>query len=74
MSRVSTQGAVLASPTRVGSLADFPLVLASGLDYDRNTDTLAAATMGRGAWVLEYASMILGGILLEGNAAVAASV
>lgn len=60
--------------TRVGSLADFPLVLASGLDYDRNTDTLAAATMGRGAWVLEYASMILGGILLEGNAAVAASV
>ena len=37
---------------RLGSCAQFPLVLVAGLSYEPKDDTLIAATMGRGAYVV----------------------
>src|SRR5262249_41223741 len=36
--------------------AGIPNVVVRDLDYDATTDTLVAGTMGRGAWIVPYAS------------------
>lgn len=50
---------VSADWVRVGEYTDLPLVLASGLDYDATSDTLALATMGRGIYTLSGAARAL---------------
>eukprot|EP00937_MAST-01D_sp_MAST-1D-sp2_P003279 g3279.t1 len=40
---------------RLGTCADLPLVLVMGLSYEPHSDTLVAATMGRGVYVLHDA-------------------
>lgn len=47
--------------TRVGSLqsGSFPLVMTAGLSYEPYTDTLVAATYGRGVFVMENAKQML---------------
>ncbi len=45
--------------TRLGSCAQFPLVMTKGLSYEVYSDTLVAATMGRGAYVLSGAKKAL---------------
>lgn len=43
---------------RLGTCEDFPVVLVGGLSYEPITDTLVAATMGRGVRMLPNASTI----------------
>lgn len=38
--------------TRLGTCTDFPIVLNAGLSYEHYSDTLVAATMGRGVYTL----------------------
>lgn len=41
--------------SRLGLCTDFPLVLTMGLSYEPYSDTLVAATMGRGVYTLHNA-------------------
>ena len=41
--------------TRLGTCEDLPLVLVMGISYEPTSDTLVAATMGRGVYVLHGA-------------------
>jgi hypothetical protein len=45
--------------TRFGSCADFPLVLTAALSYEHYSDTLIAATFGRGIYTLKNAKAAL---------------
>jgi hypothetical protein len=40
---------------RLGTCAQFPLVLNAHLSYEHYSDTLVAATMGRGIYTLKHA-------------------
>ena len=40
---------------RLGGCAEFPLVLNAGLSYEHYSDTLVAATMGRGVYTMKAA-------------------
>eukprot|EP00940_MAST-03C_sp_MAST-3C-sp2_P001272 g1272.t1 len=44
---------------RLGTCEEFPLVLVGGLSYEPSTDTVVAATMGRGVRALSRATMRL---------------
>ena len=44
---------------RVGSCAQLPLVLVGGLSYEHTSDTVTAATMGRGVYILPNASVAI---------------
>ena len=45
--------------SRLGSCAELPLVLTLGLSYEPTSDTLVAATFGRGVYVLHRATQAL---------------
>ena len=45
--------------TRLGTLADLPLVLTMGLSHEPHSDTLVAATFGRGVYVMRGATAVL---------------
>jgi hypothetical protein len=45
--------------SRVGSMGDFPLVKTDSLTYEHYSDTLVAATYGRGVYVLPHARDVL---------------
>ena len=45
--------------TRLGSCAELPLVLTLGLSYEPSSDTLVAATFGRGVYVMHQATQAL---------------
>ena len=42
--------------TRLGGCAQLPLVLVAGLSYEPTSDTITAATMGRGVYALKKAT------------------
>lgn len=54
-----TDEAHLGKWSRLGSCSDLPLVLVMGLSYEPYSDTLLAATYGRGVYILEDAKRIL---------------
>ena len=62
--RTSAEGTAEVSPwTRLGEYdGGFPLVLVGDLVYNLMQDTVTAATLGRGAWVLEQASKVIGAV------------
>lgn len=45
--------------TRFGDCAAFPLVLTSGATYEPSSDTLVAATMGRGVYIIRTLQTVL---------------
>jgi hypothetical protein len=45
--------------TRLGTCADFPIVLTKSLSYEHYSDTLVAATFGRGIYSLKHAKQAL---------------
>ena len=47
---------------RLGPCSALPLVMVAGLSYDGESDTIAAATMGRGVYVLRNASNAIAGL------------
>jgi hypothetical protein len=53
-----------ASWARVGTCDEFPLVLTLGLSYEPTSDTLVAATMGRGVYAKHGISQVLADILV----------
>ena len=62
--RTSAEGTAEVSPwTRLGEYdGGFPLVLVGDLVYNLMQDMVTAATLGRGAWVLEQASKVIGAV------------
>ena len=54
-----TDNASIGKWTRLGSLRDFPRVLNYGLSYEPYSDTLVAATYGRGVYALHRARELL---------------
>lgn len=48
--------------SRLGSCAELPLIMVKGLSYEHFSDTLLAATMGRGVYVLRKAKEVLLGM------------
>ena len=44
---------------RLGKCTQLPLVLVAGLSYEASSDTVTAATMGRGVYLLPNASRVL---------------
>ena len=47
---------------RLGPCSALPLVMVAGLSYDGESDTIAAATMGRGVYLMKEASKALGAL------------
>eukprot|EP00465_Bigelowiella_longifila_P005615 CAMPEP_0185260340 /NCGR_PEP_ID=MMETSP1359-20130426/8946_1 /TAXON_ID=552665 /ORGANISM="Bigelowiella longifila, Strain CCMP242" /LENGTH=148 /DNA_ID=CAMNT_0027846559 /DNA_START=446 /DNA_END=892 /DNA_ORIENTATION=+ len=45
--------------TRIGSCDQLPLIMVKGLSYEHFSDTLVAATMGRGVYVVRKAKAVL---------------
>ena len=67
---VGTVNGVLASRhfgpwRRLGGCTELPLVLVAGLSYEASSDTLVAATMGRGVYIVEGAAAKIQKILYE---------
>ena len=59
VSGVYAAAAPVSSPrawTRLGGCSALPLVLVAGLSYEPTTDTVVAATMGRGVYILPGAT------------------
>ena len=54
-----TEAAAATSWVRVGSCAQLPLALVAGLSYEATSDTVTAATMGRGVYILPKASQLV---------------
>jgi hypothetical protein len=53
------KGGAPSSWTRLGGCAQLPLVLVGGLSYEPTSDTVVAATMGRGVFTLPKASAMV---------------
>lgn len=56
----ATEASGFATWSRLGT--DLPVVPVYDLDYDAADDVLVAGTMGRGAWKLDAASIVTGGL------------
>ena len=54
-----TDGQSLGQWSRLGTCAELPLVLTLGLSYEPSSDTLVAATFGRGVYVMHQATQAL---------------
>lgn len=54
--------------TRLGGCEALPLVLVAGLSYQKVSDTLVAATFGRGVYVVHEVSRILGALHMRRKA------
>lgn len=57
--RVAAGGGTITTWQRLGACAQLPLVLVAGLSYQPVSDTLVAATMGRGVYAVHHASELL---------------
>jgi hypothetical protein len=53
---VGKGGPAAASWVRLGDCSQLPLVLVAGLSHERTSDTVTAATMGRGVYTLPNAA------------------
>ena len=51
------EAAAIGHWSRLGTCSDLPLVLTLGLSYEPHSDTLVAATFGRGVYVMHNASV-----------------
>jgi hypothetical protein len=60
---VSKVGGAPATWRRLGACAQLPLVLVAGLSYQPVSDTIVAATMGRGVYAMHGASRVLSELL-----------
>lgn len=57
------KGSAAASWQRLGACSDLPLVLVAGLSHEPLDDTLVAATMGRGVYIVHKATDVLAATL-----------
>lgn len=51
--------------SRLGDCSQLPLVLVAGLSYEPKDDTLVAATMGRGVYVVKQATKVIEAVVLH---------
>ena len=59
----TSAGANASSWSRLGDCSDLPLVMVAGLSYQPIDDTLVAATMGRGVYVVHEATAAVAAVV-----------